>query len=45
MLALVMNTTWKAISGQYQIVPAPVTSYCHCSSTLPLMVTYQADAA
>jgi hypothetical protein len=36
-LALVMNTTRRASSGQYQIRPAPVTSYCHCSSTFPLM--------
>jgi hypothetical protein len=28
----------RASSGQYQILQAPVTSYCHCSSTLPLMV-------
>src|ERR1700690_4024664 len=40
-----MNTTWRTSSGQYQIVPAPVTSYCRCSSTLPLMVTSQADSA
>jgi len=34
-LALVMKTTRIESSGQYQILPAPVTSYCHCSRTLP----------
>jgi hypothetical protein len=37
-VAFVMNTMRRLSSGQYQILPAPVTSYCHCSSTLPLTV-------
>jgi hypothetical protein len=36
--AYVMCTIIFSGLGQYQIRPPPVTSYCHCSNSLPLMV-------